>query len=211
MAGAGAVAVLVYVLGSLGRGGATPVRLALAGSAIHALLFALIGAVLIMSHETLDVYRFWIVGSLAGADGARLFELTPFIVVGGLLALYAATSLNAVALGDDAARALGTKLGLTRAAAMGAVTLLCGAAVAIAGPIAFLGLVVPHAARAWCGADQRWLIAYSALLGPVVLILCDVAGRLIVPPGEVQVGIMTAVIGGPLFVAVVRRMRLSPL
>jgi iron complex transport system permease protein len=116
-----------------------------------------------------------------------------------------------VALGDDAARALGTRLGITRIATMGAVTLLCGVSVSIAGPIAFLGLVVPHAARAWCGADQRWLIAYSALLGPVVLILSDVAGRLIFPPGEIQVGIMTAVIGGPLFVAVVRRMRLSPL
>jgi iron complex transport system permease protein len=211
LAGAGTIAVLVYMLGSLGRGGATPVRLALAGAAINALLFALVSAVLLLSKETLDIYRFWIVGSLTGAAGIVLRDLLPFLAGGLALALIAGRSLNAVALGDDTARALGTRLGLTRVITMMAITLLCGAAVAAAGPIGFVGLVVPHLARAWCGGDQRWLIAYSAILGPIVLVLSDVAGRVVLPPGEVQVGIMTALIGGPLFVGIVRNIRLAQL
>jgi iron complex transport system permease protein len=210
-AGAGVVSVAVYLLGSLGRGGATPVRLALAGAAINALLLAIVGAILLTSRETLDTYRFWIVGSLAGADGVAFRDLLPFVALGLGLAVASASALNAVALGEDTARALGTRLNLTRAATMLSVTLLCGAAVSAAGPIAFLGLVVPHAARLWCGGDQRWMIAYCALLGPVVMLLSDVLGRVIMPPGEVQVGIMTAIVGGPLFVAIVRRMRLSQL
>jgi iron complex transport system permease protein len=208
-AGAGGVSVLVYMLGSLGRGGATPVRLALAGAAINALLLALVSAVLLLSKETLDIFRFWVVGSLSGSTGAVLVDLVPYLGVGLLLAAWVGRSLNAVALGDETARALGTKLAATRILTMLAVTLLCGAAVAAAGPIGFVGLIVPHAARAWCGADQRWLLSYSVLLGPVVLIACDVLGRVVLPPGEVQVGIMTALVGGPLFVAVVRRMRLA--
>ena len=210
-AGAGMIAVVVYMLGSLGRGGATPVRLALAGSALNALLLALVSTVLLLSNETLDTYRFWIVGSLTGSESVVLRDLLPFIGAGVALALAASRSLNAVALGDDTARALGTRLGLTRIVTMLAITLLCGAAVAAAGPIAFLGLVVPHAARAWCGADQRWMIVYSALLGPIVMVLSDIAGRVILPPGEVQVGIMTAILGGPLFVAIVRNIRLAQL
>ncbi|HWA20645.1 MAG TPA: iron chelate uptake ABC transporter family permease subunit, partial [Devosia sp.] len=134
-----------------------------------------------------------------------------FIVAGLALAVVAGRSLNAIALGDDVARSLGTKLGLTRVVTVAAITLLCGAAVAAAGPISFVGLVVPHVARAWCGADQRWQIAYSALLGPMLLIGSDIVGRIILPPGEVQVGIMTAIIGGPLFVAIVRKIRLAQL
>lgn len=210
-AGAGSVAVAVYVLGSLGRGGATPVRLALAGAAINALLLALVSTVLLLSHETLDTYRFWIVGSLTGVDATALTAMLPFLGAGLALALIAARSLNAVALGDDSARALGTRLGLTRVMTMVAITLLCGAAVAVAGPIAFIGLVVPHMARAWCGPDQRWLIVYSVILGPIVMVASDIVGRVVLPPGEVQVGIMTAILGGPLFVAIVRNIRLAQL
>lgn len=209
--GAGVVAVLVYLLGSLGGGGATPVRLTLAGAAINALLLSLVSAVLLLSKETLDVYRFWIVGSLTGAARIGPAELLPILAFGLVFAVIAARSLNAIALGDDAARALGTRLNLTRATTMLAITLLCGGAVAAAGPIVFIGLVVPHAARAWCGPDQRWLVAYSALLGPIVLVLSDVLGRIVLPPGEVQVGIMTALLGGPLFVAIVRNIRLAQL
>jgi iron complex transport system permease protein len=209
--GAGIVAIAVYALGSLGRGGATPVRLTLAGAAIHALLLSLVSAVLLLSKETLDVYRFWMVGSLTGAARIGPTELLPILGLGIVFAVLAARSLNAIALGDDAARALGTRLNLTRAVTMLAITLLCAGAVAAAGPIVFVGLVVPHAARAWCGPDQRWLLAYSALLGPIVLVLSDVLGRVILPPGEVQVGIMTALIGGPLFVAIVRNIRLAQL
>lgn len=206
--GAGSVAILVYLLGSMGRGGATPVRLALAGAAVHALLFALISAIIILFQESLNTYRFWVVGSLAGADASALTDLLPFFIAGLVLAVFASSALNAMALGDDTAKALGTRLTLTRVTTAGAVTLLCGCAVAAAGPVGFIGLVVPHVARAWVGADQRWLIAYSLLLGPVLLLASDVLGRVVLPPGEVQVGIMTALIGGPLFVFIVRRIRM---
>lgn len=210
-AGAGIVSVLVYLLGSMGRGGANPVRLALAGAAMHALLFALISAIILINQQSLNVYRFWVVGSLAGAETVALDDLAPFLFAGLVLAALAAASLNAMALGDETAKALGTRLTLTRLTTMGAVTLLCGCAVAAAGPIGFVGLVVPHAARAWVGADQRWLILYALLLGPILLLGSDVLGRVIMPPGEVQVGIMTALIGGPLFVLIVRRIRLVQL
>ncbi|MBL1420692.1 MAG: iron chelate uptake ABC transporter family permease subunit [Alphaproteobacteria bacterium] len=209
--GAGSVSILVYMLGSMGRGAATPVRLALAGAALSALLYALINSILLTNQKVLDVFRFWNVGSLLGGDYNILLQLSPFIIIGMLVSLIAASSLNAMALGDDAAKALGTKLMLTRILTLLGVTLLCGASVAIAGPIGFIGLVIPHAARFWCGPDQRWLIFYALLLGPIVLIISDIVGRVILPPGEVQVGIMTALIGGPLFVWIVRKMRMAQL
>jgi iron complex transport system permease protein len=208
--GSGIVATMVYLLGSTG-GGATPVRLALAGAAVNALLLALVAAVLLLSKSTFDVYRFWMVGSLTGSERIVLGELLPVLSLGMVLALAAAPSLNSVALGDDAARALGTRLWATRGSALLAITLLCGGAVAAAGPIGFVGLVVPHAARAWCGPDQRWLMIYSAFLGALLLVTSDVIGRVVLPPGEVQVGIMTALIGGPLFIAIVRKIRLAAL
>lgn len=208
-AGAGLVAVLVHAFAAIGRGGATPVRLALAGAAINALLIGLIYAILILSQDIFDAYRFWIVGSLSAANAAPIADMLPFIVAGTVLAFLLGPSLNALALGDDTARALGARLGLVRFGALGAVTLMSGAAVAAAGPIAFAGLVVPHLARALVGADQRWLMAYAALLGPVVLLLADVLGRVVLPPGEVQVGIIMALVGGPLFVAIVRTIRMA--
>ncbi|WP_176556301.1 FecCD family ABC transporter permease [Rubellimicrobium rubrum] len=207
-AGAGGVAALVYALGSLGRGAATPVRLALAGAALTALLLALVSAVLLVSQETLQVYRFWVVGSLAGTERASLLPILPAFAAGLVLALWAGTALNAVALGDDTARALGVRLGLARAGTLLAVTLLCGAAVAVAGPISFVGLVVPHLARGVVGPDQRLGVLAGAVLGPVVLLGADVLGRVILPPGEVQVGIMTGLVGGPAFVWVVRHLRI---
>lgn len=209
--GAGSVSALVYVLGSLGRGAATPVRLALAGAAISALLFALISAIILNSQETLQIYRFWVVGSLTGAVSGSLEQLLPFIVVGLLTALMAAASLNTMALGDEMAQALGTKIALTRLLTLTSVTLLSGASVAMAGPVAFIGLVVPHMARFWCGPNQHWLILYAVLLGPIVLIASDTVGRIILPPGEVPVGVMTALIGGLVFVWIVRRMRMAQL
>lgn len=209
--GAGSISVLVYMLGSLGRGAATPVRLALAGAAMSALLFALISAIILNSQETLQVYRFWVVGSLTGAVSGSLVQLLPFMAIGLLTALMAATSLNAMALGDEMAQVLGTKIALTRVLTLASVTLLSGASVAMAGPVAFIGLVVPHMARFWCGPNQYWLILYALLLGPIVLIVSDTIGRIILPPGEVQVGIMTALIGGSTFVWIVRRMRMAQL
>lgn len=209
--GAAVTSVVVFVLGSLGRGGATPVRLALAGAALSALLASFTTAITIIDRQTLDQFRFWAVGSLAGRDLDTVAQVAPFIIVGLVLALAAARPLNTLGLGEDTARALGTNIGFTRALTALGVTLLCGAATAAVGPIAFIGLVVPLAARMITGPDQRWLIPMSAVLGPIVLVACDVVGRVIARPGEVQVGIMTAAIGGPTFVLLVRRVRMAQL
>jgi iron complex transport system permease protein len=209
--GAAITAVAVYSLGSIGRGGATPVRLALAGAALSALLGSFTSALVLLDRQTLDQFRFWAVGSLSGRDQAILVQVLPFIAVGLVVGLACARPLNALGLGEDAARALGTSVGWTRAATALAVTLLCGAATAACGPIGFIGLVVPLAARVITGPDQRWLLPYSAVLGPVVLLACDIVGRIIARPSEVQVGIMTAALGGPAFVFLVRRVRMAQL
>ena len=209
--GAAVTSVAVFALGSLGRGGANPVRLALAGAALSALLGSLISSVVLVDRQTLDQYRFWVVGSLAGRDMTILGQVTPFLLVGLLLAFGLSRSLNALALGEDAARALGTRVGVTRLMTVFAVTMLAGGATAACGPIAFIGLTVPHLARIVCGPDQRWLLPFSAVLGPVVLLSSDIVGRIIARPAEVQVGIMTAALGGPIFVLLVRRVRMASL
>jgi iron complex transport system permease protein len=209
--GAAITSVLVYMLGSMGRGGANPVRLALAGAALSALLGAFIGAITLLDQTTLDQYRFWAVGSLSGRDTTVTGQLFPFVAVGLVIAFGAGRQLNALALGEEAARSLGTKVNTTRAVSALAITLLCGAAVAACGPIAFVGLVVPHAVRVWFGPDQRWLMPASALAGAALLLYCDTAGRIVARPAEIQVGIMTAAIGGPAFVILVRRTRMAQL
>jgi iron complex transport system permease protein len=204
-------AVAVYAIGTAGRGGATPVRLALAGTAIAAALTALIYGIAMTDQKLLQQYNFWSVGALGGRGRTQLDMVIPFIAVGMLLALALARALNALALGDDSARALGAKVGRTRIGGAVAVTLLCGAATAAAGPIYFLGLTVPHAARALCGPDQRWVLAYSLVLAPAVLLAADVAGRLVVAPSELEVGIVTAFVGAPVFLALCRRRRIATL
>jgi iron complex transport system permease protein len=210
-AGAAASAVVVYSLGTMGRGGATPVRLALAGAAVSALLLSLTRAVTLLDQATLDRFRFWTVGSLSARGTDIASQMAPFVAVGVLVSVGVARSLNTLALGDDTARGLGTRIGAVRAATGLAVTLLCGAAVAAAGPIGFVGLVVPHAMRAWFGPDQRWLVAACALGGPTLILACDTLGRVLARPGEVEVGIVTAAIGGPAFVVLVRRTRMAEL
>lgn len=209
--GAAVASVLVYALGAIGRGGATPVKLALAGAAMTSFLISMTTVVLLTDQRTLDEYRFWSVGSVAGRDPDVIAQLSPFFVVGGLMALAAGPMLNALALGDDVARSLGSKVGLSRAFAAGSVVLLVGAAVSLAGPIGFIGLTIPHVARAITGPDYRWVLAYSAVLAPILLLLSDVIGRVIARPGELQVGIVTAVIGAPFFVMLVRRRKLAEL
>lgn len=209
--GAGLATGLVLALGSLGRGGANPVRLVLAGVALAALLGSLTASVTLLDQAVLDRFRFWAVGSLSGLDGDVIFQILPFLAVGLLLALGLSRSLNALALGEEVARSLGIRLAAVRLLSVVAVTLLCGTAVAACGPIGFVGLVVPHAARVVSGADQRWLIGTCALLGPTLLLICDTIGRVIARPAEVQVGITTAAIGGVVFVAVVRRVRMAQL
>ncbi len=208
-AGAAVVSVAVYVLG--GTRNATPVRLALAGTALTAVLVGYINAVNLMDTAALDKMRFWTVGSLAAATMETVTGIAPFLAVGAVLALLIARPLNAVALGDDQAKALGARLTRTRVLSMVAVTLLCGGATAVCGPIVYVGLMVPHAVRAVTGPDMRWILPYSAVLSPVLLLGADILGRVVARPGELQVGIVTAVIGGPVFICLVRRRRMSQL
>lgn len=209
--GAGVASVAVYFLGSLGRGGATPVKLALAGAALSALFGSFTSAVLLLDVATLDQYRFWAVGSLVGRDMEVVLQVVPFVAVGTLLAVSTARSLNTLAMGDDVARSLGQRVGLARAASAGAVILLAGAATAIAGPIGFVGLTIPHVARAITGPDYRWVLPWSLVLAPILLLSSDVIGRIIARPGEIQVGIITAFVGAPFFIALVRRRKLAEL
>ncbi|MFD8984132.1 FecCD family ABC transporter permease [Streptomyces sp. NPDC059564] len=207
--GAALVSVLVYVLG--GSRSATPVRLALAGTAASAALVGYINAVQLMDSKALDKLRFWTVGSLASATMDTVTQVAPFLLAGAVLALALGRPLNAMALGDDTARALGAHLTRTRIAAMVAITLLCGAATAACGPIVFVGLMIPHLVRIITGPDMRWVLAYSAVLSPVLLLGADVAGRVVTRPGELQVGIVTALLGGPVFIYLVRRKRMAQL
>jgi iron complex transport system permease protein len=215
-AGALFASVLVHLLGGLGRSGTTPVKLALAGVAITSLLSSLTSAVVLTDPDALNRFRFWSAGSLANQNGDTLVQVLPFLAVGAVLALASAPALNSLALGDDVAASLGLRLGLTRIQGVLAVTLLTGGAVAVIGPVVFVGLVVPHLARiltqaAGIGPDHRWLLPLSAVLAPCLLLLADIAGRLIARPAEIQAGILVAFIGGPFFIAMVRRRRLAEL
>ncbi|MFJ6216993.1 FecCD family ABC transporter permease [Streptomyces sp. NPDC092296] len=198
-------AVAVYALAGRGRGGATPVKLALAGAAVSAFIASLIGAVLTTDAATMDQFRFWQVGSLSGRTADVAWQLLPFLLVGLVLVFSVARGLDALALGEDVARGLGTRTGAVRAVAALGATVLTGSAVAAAGPIAFVGLAVPHAARALVGSDHRWVLTLSALLGPALLLLADTLGRLLLPPSEVPAGVMTALVGVPVLVVLVRR------
>ncbi|MEU9975725.1 iron chelate uptake ABC transporter family permease subunit [Streptomyces sp. NPDC051014] len=207
--GAAVVGALVWFLG--GSRGATPVRLALAGTAISAALYGYLQAVMITDGAALNKWRFWTVGSLASANDSTITQVLPFIAAGTLLALCLARPLNAVAMGDDTARALGANLGRTRALSMLAAVVLCGAATAACGPIAFVGLMVPHVVRSFTGPDLRWILPYATVLSPVLLLGADVLGRIVARPSELQVGIVTAIIGGPVFILLVRRRRTAQL
>ncbi|MBE4736346.1 MULTISPECIES: FecCD family ABC transporter permease [Streptomyces] len=208
-AGAAAVGALVWFLG--GSRGATPVRLALAGTAISAALYGYLQAVMIMDDAALSKMRFWTVGSLASATDGTITQVLPFLAVGTVVALLLARPLNAMAMGDDTARALGADLNRTRALSMAAATVLCGAATAACGPIVFVGLMVPHVVRSFTGPDLRWILPYATVLSPVLLLGADVIGRMVARPAELQVGIVTAILGGPVFIFLVRRRRTAQL
>jgi iron complex transport system permease protein len=209
--GAGLTMLFVYAVASIGREGATPVKLALAGAAVTAALMSVVNAILLMSPKTLDEIRFWQVGSLAGRDMEVLTQVAPFLIAGIVMALAMGRVLDGLSMGEDVARALGQKVALSRAVAGLAAVILAGAATAAAGPIAFVGLTVPHVARAITGPNYRWILPYSMLIAPILLLGADIIGRVIAPPGEVQVGIVTAAIGAPFFIALVRRQKLAEL
>lgn len=207
--GAAAVGALVWFLG--GSRGATPVRLALAGTAISAALYGYLQAVMITNEAALGKMRFWTVGSLSSASESTILQVLPFLAVGTVLALALARPLNAMEMGDDTAKALGANLNRTRALSMLAATVLCGAATAACGPIVFVGLMVPHVVRSFTGPDLRWIMPYATVLSPVLLLGADVIGRIVARPSELQVGIVTAILGGPVFIFLVRRRRTAQL
>jgi iron complex transport system permease protein len=211
MLGAGLTTFLVYVLGAAGRAGASPVRLALAGAAIAAAFSGMISAIVLLSHDVFTDFRTWNVGSLTGRDSGVVMQVLPFIAVGTVITMLLAGPLNALALGDDTAKALGAKVAQIRLAGVVAVTLLCGAGTAAVGPVGFVGLIIPHIVRAFTGPNQRWLLPYSMLFGAILLLASDVLGRVVLHPGELQVAVVTAAVGAPFFIALVRRRRLSEL
>ncbi|MBC3990562.1 iron ABC transporter permease [Streptomyces sp. AC563] len=204
-AGAGVAAVLVYAIAARGRGGATPVKLALAGAAINALLVSVTMAVLTTKAAALDEFRFWQVGSLSGRDTEVAAQIWPFLLVGVVLVASVARGLDALALGEDVARGLGQNVATVRIVGGLGAAVLTGVGVAAAGPIAFVGLAVPHIARAVVGTDHRWVLPMAALIGPVMLLVSDTVGRIVFPPSEVPAGVMTSLIGVPFLVALVRR------
>lgn len=203
--GAAAAAVVVYLVASLGRDGATPIKLALAGAALNAGLYSLMNVILVSSQDTLDKFRFWQVGGLAGRDWSVVLSGLPFLAAGALIVLLTGRILNSLALGDDIARGLGQRVGLVRGITAFGIVLLCGSGTALAGPIGFVGLVIPHAVRFLTGPDYRWILPFSLVLAPVLLLGADIIGRVVLLPGEVPAGIMTALVGAPVFVWLIRR------
>jgi iron complex transport system permease protein len=210
-AGALVVTVVVYVIGSAGRGGADPTHLTLAGVALGAVLTGIVTAMLLLDPRAFDRMRQWNAGSLVGRGWDVLLPVLPALSIGVLLALASASALNAISLGDDLARSLGASITRTRVLVIAAVTLLAGGATAIAGPIAFVGLMVPHVARWITGPDQRWILAYTLVLAPSLVLAADVLGRVVVRPGEIPVGIVTAFVGAPVLIVLVRRRKASGL
>ncbi|MFI8594483.1 FecCD family ABC transporter permease [Microbacterium sp. NPDC078428] len=209
--GAALAAVFVYAVGSAGRGGATPLKLALAGAASAAAFTSLVSAILLPRVDILETFRFWQIGGVGGASWDRIAIVAPFLAFGAFICLVSARSMNSLALGDDMAAGLGVRVGRARLlAAVGAV-ILAGAATAIAGPIGFVGLVIPHLCRLLVGGDHRWLLPFSAIAGAALLTFADIVGRLITRPEEIEVGIVTALIGAPVFIWIVRRQRVREL
>ncbi|WP_300265557.1 iron ABC transporter permease [Microbacterium sp.] len=209
--GAMVAAVFVYTVGSLGRGGATPLKLALAGAATSAAFSSLISAIMLPRVNMLTSIQSWQIGGVGGAEWSRIAVLVPVVGVGAALCLLSARGMNSLALGDDLAAGLGEHVMRTRiVSAIGAVV-LAGAATAIAGPIGFVGLVIPHICRLLIGTDYRWLLPFSAVAGALLLTASDVIGRLVLHAEELQVGIVTAVVGAPFFIWIVRRQRVREL
>jgi iron complex transport system permease protein len=209
--GALVVTIAVYAIGSAGRGGADPMRLVLAGVALGAVLSGLTSAMTLLDPEVFDKMRGWGAGTVVGRSLELVVPVLPFLAIGMVLALLMARPLNAIALGEQLASALGANVLRTRILVIVAVTLLAGGATAIAGPIGFVGLMVPHVARWIAGPDQRWIIAYTMVLAPLLLIVADIAGRLIMRPAEIPVGIVTAFVGAPVLVVLIRRRKVSGL
>ena len=204
--GAALAVVVVYGIAS-GRGGATPVRLVLAGTVVTAMLMAYIQAIALTRPDVFTTYRFWAVGSLSGRTMEHVTATLPFFLVGLVLTLGMGRFLDVLALGDESAKSLGLHPTASKLLGITGATLLCAAATAAVGPIGFIGLAVPHIVRAFTGPSHRWLLAFSVLLGPSVLLLADVLGRIVARPSELLTGVVTAILGAPMLIVAVRRMR----
>ncbi|MGV0353810.1 FecCD family ABC transporter permease [Corynebacterium confusum] len=209
--GAFAAAAFVYAVGSLGRGGATPLKLALAGAATAAACSGLVSAILLPRTDVMDRFRFWQIGSVGDAQWDLLGIAAPLLVLGLLIVVMHTGGLNALALGDDVATGLGVKVLRTRLLATVGAVILCGTATALAGPVSFVGLIVPHVMRLLMGPDNRWLVPATALAGGVLLTVADTVGRVIIRPEELAVGIITPLIGAPLFIWIVRQVKVREL
>ncbi|AIV38440.1 FecCD family ABC transporter permease [Streptomyces sp. MPA0124] len=204
-AGAAVAGVVVFGLSSIGRGAGNPLTLALAGQGVTVFLAAMTTAVALTDKASLNALRFWNAGSLTGVGFDVIWPVSAFVAAGLLPALITLPAVNLLNLGDDVARGLGVNIALTRTVGIVAITLLAGAATAACGPIAFLGLMVAHVARYLTGPDYRWLVPYAGLLGAVVLLVCDIVGRLVVRPGELDAGVVVSLLGAPFFAVLVWR------
>ncbi len=211
LAGAAITAIFVYGIGSMGYGGMTPIKLALAGAATSAALSSLVSAIILPRTEVMNAYRFWQVGTVSGATWEGISSVLPFLTTGLLVGIFIAPALNALALGDDVATGLGVNTGMVRIAGAFAGVVLCGATTALAGPIGFVGLMVPHTMRLICGPNLRLLIPMSAMGGAVLLTISDIIGRLIGSPSELEAGIVTAFLGAPILIIVAMRAKVRTL
>ncbi len=204
-AGAVLASIAVISIGSAGKGGTSPVKLALAGVIVAWLLSAWTSALLLLDRETMDTVRFWLAGSVAGRELNSFWPVAPFLLGGTAACALLGRHLNVLSLGDDTARALGMHTTRFRVLAFGLIVAITGSAVAIAGPIAFVGLATPHIVRSLVGPDYRWVIPFSIVVGAIMLTVADIIGRLAVRPAELQVGIVTALIGAPFLIHLARQ------
>lgn len=209
LAGAGITSIFVYGIASIGNGGMTPIKLALAGAATSAVLSSLVSAVILPRSQVMDAFRFWQVGSVSGATWESINLILPFIIVGLIISIAATPALNILALGDDVATGLGVNIGIIRIVCAIAGVILSGATTAIAGPIGFIGLMIPHSIRLIFGPNLRGIVPLSAIFGAGLLIISDVLGRVIGSPGEIQVGIITAFLGAPILIIIARKAKVK--
>ncbi|SEM63013.1 iron complex transport system permease protein [Mesobacillus persicus] len=203
--GAAVAAISVYVIGSTGREGLTPMKLTLAGAAIAAMFSSFTQGLLVLNEAALEQVLFWLAGSVQGRKLENLASVFPYLLAGWVAAMILSPKMNVLSMGEDVAKGLGLNTGLVKLGAGIIVIFLSGGAVAIAGPIGFIGIVVPHVARAVVGIDHRWVIPYAGLLGGMLLLVADIAARYIIMPQEIPVGVMTALIGTPFFIYIARK------
>lgn len=211
LAGAILTAIFVFGIGSMGSGGATPLKLVLAGAATSAALSSLVMAIMIPRSNVMDQFRFWQVGSVGAGNWDSISLFIPFLLVGILIAFFSAPALNALALGDEVATGLGVRTGTLRLVAAFGGVLLCGAATALAGPIGFIGLLATHVIRLLIGPDLRYIIPMSAVAGAIILTISDVGGRILGSPGELEVGVVTAFIGAPILILITMKAKMRAL